>query len=69
MIESIDIGDEIDRGERKAKQAGSLLSEMFVVASRFRSVMAGVPVIVKSAPIIACDSEFGTSPAVVQCDS
>ncbi|MBV8739806.1 MAG: hypothetical protein JO007_21645 [Alphaproteobacteria bacterium] len=45
MIESIDIGDATDRGDRKAKQAGSRLSEMFVVASRFRSVIAGLSAI------------------------
>ncbi|HUC70570.1 MAG TPA: hypothetical protein VMS01_05205 [Stellaceae bacterium] len=42
MIESTGIGEEMDRGDRKAKQAGSRFSEMFVVASRFRSVIAGL---------------------------
>jgi hypothetical protein len=42
LIESIGIGGETERGDRKAKQAGSRFREMFVVASRFRSVIAGV---------------------------
>jgi hypothetical protein len=41
LIESIGIGGEMERGDKKAKQAGSRFKEMFVVASRFRSVIAG----------------------------
>jgi hypothetical protein len=47
LIESIGIGEEIERGDRKAKQAGSRFREMFVVASRFRSVIAGVSAMAK----------------------
>jgi hypothetical protein len=42
LIESIGIGGAIDRADRKAKQAGSRFSEMFVAASRLRSLIAGV---------------------------
>ena len=54
----VDIGDAIDRGDRKAKQAGSRLSEMFVVASRFLSVIAGLSVMANSAPRGARGSDF-----------
>jgi hypothetical protein len=47
LIESIGIGGETDRGDRNAKQAGSRLREIFVVASRFRSVIAGVSAMAK----------------------
>ncbi|HUC10950.1 MAG TPA: hypothetical protein VL985_11070 [Stellaceae bacterium] len=66
MIESIDIGEAIDRGDKKAKQAGSRLSEMFVVASRFRSVIAGLSAMAKFAPVDAQGDDFIASPAIVQ---
>jgi hypothetical protein len=42
LIESIGIGGDTERADRKAKQAGSRLSEMLVAASRLRSAIAGV---------------------------
>src|SRR5204863_484950 len=42
LIESIGIGAEIEHADRKAKQAGSRFKDIFVVASRFRSAIAGV---------------------------
>ncbi|HKS90151.1 MAG TPA: hypothetical protein VJR70_11980 [Stellaceae bacterium] len=42
MIESIGIGGDTERADRKAKQAGSRFNEMFVVASKLRSLIAGV---------------------------
>ena len=42
MIESIGIGAETEHADKKAKQAGSRFKEIFVVASRFRSAIAGV---------------------------
>jgi len=47
LIESIGIGGEIERGDKKAKQAGSRFNEMFVVASRFRSVIVGLSAMAK----------------------
>ena len=42
MIESIGIGAETEHADKNAKQAGSRFKEIFVVASRFRSTIAGV---------------------------
>src|SRR5437764_15405665 len=56
-MESIGIGGATDRADRKAKQAGSRLSEMLVVASRLRSVIAGVSPIAR--PIVSGDEQSG----------
>jgi hypothetical protein len=42
LIESIGIGGDTERADKKAKHAGSRFSEMFVVASKLRSLIAGV---------------------------
>jgi hypothetical protein len=42
LIESIGIGGATERADKKAKQAGSRFSEIFVAASRLRSAIAGV---------------------------
>jgi hypothetical protein len=49
------MGGDSERADRKAKQAGSLLSEMLVVASRLRSVIAGVSAMAK--PIVGGDKQ------------
>ena len=48
MIESIGIGAETEQADKKAKQAGSRFKEIFVVASRFRSAIAGVSAMVET---------------------
>src|SRR5205823_13737238 len=67
-MESIGIGGATERADRKAKQAGSRLSEMFVVASRLRSVIAGVSPIAR--PIVSGDeqSEWALVPHVTVND-
>src|SRR5205085_182900 len=51
------IGGATERADRKAKQAGSRLSEMLVVASRLRSVIAGVSPMAR--PIVSGDEQSG----------
>ena len=57
MIESIGIGGATERADRKAKQAGSRFSEMFVDASRLRSLIAGVSAMGAAYLWVATNSE------------